>query len=79
MRVLEDSASTSCAIMSEEKNLNGTEPDGCNSKKNQTSEQNHSPSSEHSEAGYTSAGGRLKFFKGVYKKNGSAKNNKDVY
>lgn len=79
MRVLEDSASTSCAIMSEEKNLNGTEPDGCNSKKNQASEPNHSPSSENSEAGYNTAGGRLKFFKGMYKKLGNFNYIKDIY
>lgn len=64
MRVLEESASTSCAIMSEEKNLNGTESDGCNSKKNQSAEQNHSPNSENNESGLSASGGRLKFFKG---------------
>ncbi|KAL0269655.1 UNVERIFIED_CONTAM: hypothetical protein PYX00_007310 [Menopon gallinae] len=54
MRVPEDSASTSCAIMSEEKSLNGLESDGCNSR---------SPSNEFSDQGYASSGGRLKFFK----------------
>lgn len=66
MRVLEDSASTSCAIMSEEKSLNETESDGCNSKKNQSAEPNHSPNCDYSEQSYA-AGGRLKFFKGKLK------------
>lgn len=66
MRVVEDSASNaSCAIMSEEKSLNGTESDGFNSKISQSTEQIHSPNldySDHSSLG--SSGGRLKFFKG---------------
>lgn len=66
MRVVEESASsTSCAIMNEEKSINGTETDDCKSNKSQSTEQNHSPNSDYSEQVYASSGGRLKFFKGI--------------
>lgn len=66
MRVVEDSASsTSCAIMNEEKSVNGTESDVCKNRKSHSTEHNHSPNSDHSEQGYASPGGRLKFFKGI--------------
>lgn len=60
MRVVEPAVPTSCAIMSEGKNLNGSDV-GSSSKK--SGDLSHSPSSEPGESS-ASSGGRLKFFKG---------------
>lgn len=60
MRVVETAVAASCAIMSEDKNLNGSDIGGSSRK---SADLSHSPNSEPGESSAT-CGGRLKFFKG---------------